>query len=383
MTTKGMQKKLNNMTKSQLDKVCHKMRCRKGSKKEMVVNLLRPLRMKYKMKGTADSKELSSDLMGIIAKNTKNLKNLAVTSKGINQDVQSELNKRLKQKYSKLSMMKKYKKFKIIPYLISSQNFKDVNDILDKFEKYSDLLGYDISDLNEKDINEDDRIKIMRTPLMYAILREKEKIIKKLIRLGADINITDETRDVQSGRENALFYLIRSGPRFDDKKKLELLKYFVENGGNIYAEDANGATLLMAAIINKCGEDIIKYLINKRIDVNETNDRGLTPLIAAILYKNDFEIIKTLVENGANVNLLMFGSPPIKWAIERKSFKIVKYLVENGAKLKDITWGDDQGNNNNIDTKEDIDNLNKIRDYLWKKNGGHIDNLGKKKENNN
>jgi hypothetical protein len=280
-------------------------------------------------------------------------------------------------------MMKKYKKFKIIPYLISSQNFKDVNDILDKFEKYSDLLGYDISDLNEKDINEDDRIKIMRTPLMYAILREKEKIIKKLIRLGADINITDETRDVQSGRENALFYLIRSGPRFDDKKKLELLKYFVENGGNIYAEDANGATLLMAAIINKCGEDIIKYLINKRIDVNETNDRGLTPLIAAILYKNDFEIIKTLVENGANVNLLMFGSPPIKWAIERKSFKIVKYLVENGAKLKDITWGDDQGNNNNIDTKEDIDNLNKIRDYLWKKNGGHIDNLGKKKENNN
>lgn len=378
-----MQKKLNNMTKSQLDKVCHKMRCRKGSKKEMVVNLLRPLRMKYKMKGTADSKELSSDLMGIIAKNTKNLKNLAVTSKGINQDVQSELNKRLKQKYSKLSMMKKYKKFKIIPYLISSQNFKDVNDILDKFEKYSDLLGYDISDLNEKDINEDDRIKIMRTPLMYAILREKEKIIKKLIRLGADINITDETRDVQSGRENALFYLIRSGPRFDDKKKLELLKYFVENGGNIYAEDANGATLLMAAIINKCGEDIIKYLINKRIDVNETNDRGLTPLIAAILYKNDFEIIKTLVENGANVNLLMFGSPPIKWAIERKSFKIVKYLVENGAKLKDITWGDDQGNNNNIDTKEDIDNLNKIRDYLWKKNGGHIDNLGKKKENNN
>jgi hypothetical protein len=321
--------------------------------------------------------------MGIIAKNTKNLKNLAVTSKGINQDVQSELNKRLKQKYSKLSMMKKYKKFKIIPYLISSQNFKDVNDILDKFEKYSDLLGYDISDLNEKDINEDDRIKIMRTPLMYAILREKEKIIKKLIRLGADINITDETRDVQSGRENALFYLIRSGPRFDDKKKLELLKYFVENGGNIYAEDANGATLLMAAIINKCGEDIIKYLINKRIDVNETNDRGLTPLIAAILYKNDFEIIKTLVENGANVNLLMFGSPPIKWAIERKSFKIVKYLVENGAKLKDITWGDDQGNNNNIDTKEDIDNLNKIRDYLWKKNGGHIDNLGKKKENNN
>ena len=367
MTTKEIQQKLKKMKKLELDEICYKMRCLKGSKKEMIVNLLKPLRMKYKMKGTADSKELSSDLMGIIAKNTKNLKNLAVTSKGINQDVQSELNERLKQKYSKSSMINKYKKSKIIPYLISSQNFKDVEDILNKFEKYSDLLGYDISDLNEKDIDEDDLRKIMRTPLMYAILRGQEKIIKKLIRLGADINITDETRNGRTRRENALFYLIRSGPRFNDKKKLELLKYFVENGGNIDAQDANGATLLMAAIINKCGEDIIKYLINEGIDVNETNDRGLTPLIAAILYKNDFEIIKTLVDNGADVNSLMYGSPPIKWAIEKKSFKIVKYLVENGAKLKDITWGDDQGNNNNIDTKEDIDNLNKIKDYLWEK----------------
>ena len=367
MTTKEIQQKLKKMKKLELDEICYKMRCLKGSKKEMIVNLLKPLRMKYKMKGTADSKELSSDLMGIIAKNTKNLKNLAVTSKGINQDVQSELNERLKQKYSKSSMINKYKKSKIIPYLISSQNFKDVEDILNKFEKYSDLLGYDISDLNEKDIDEDDLRKIMRTPLMYAILRGNEKIIKKLIRLGANVNITDETRNGRTRRENALFYLIRSGPRFDNKKKLELLKYFVENGGNIDAQDANGATLLMAAIINKCGEDIIKYLINEGIDVNETNDRGLTPLIAAILYKNDFEIIKTLVDNGADVNSLMYGSPPIKWAIEKKSFKIVKYLVENGAKLKDITWGDDQGNNNNIDTKEDIDNLNKIRDYLWKK----------------
>ena len=105
----------------------------------------------------------------------------------------------------------------------------DDDDILEKFEKYSDLLGYDISDLNEKDINEDDRTNIFRTPLMYAILRGNEKIIKKLIRLGANVNITDETRNGRTRRENALFYLIRSDRRFDNKKKLELLKYFVKN----------------------------------------------------------------------------------------------------------------------------------------------------------
>ena len=58
-----MQKKLNNMTKSQLDKVCHKMNCQKGTKKQMIVNLLIPLRMKYKMRGTKNSQELSSDLV--------------------------------------------------------------------------------------------------------------------------------------------------------------------------------------------------------------------------------------------------------------------------------------------------------------------------------
>ena len=105
-------------------------------------------------------------------------------------------------------------------------------------------------------------------------------------------------------------------------RKLELLKYFVENG-YIYAQDANGATLLMAAIINKCGEDIIKYLINEGIDVNErTEYPGLTPLIAAILYKNDFEIIKTLVKNGADVNARMInGMTPLKWAIDKKILK--------------------------------------------------------------
>ena len=66
-------RKLKHMTKSQLDKVCHKMNCHKGTKREMIVNLLIPLRMKYKMRGTENSEELPSDLMGIIAKNTKNL----------------------------------------------------------------------------------------------------------------------------------------------------------------------------------------------------------------------------------------------------------------------------------------------------------------------
>lgn len=45
----NIQKKLWTMTKSQLEEVCHKMKCPTGTKKEMVGHLLRPFGMKYKM----------------------------------------------------------------------------------------------------------------------------------------------------------------------------------------------------------------------------------------------------------------------------------------------------------------------------------------------
>ena len=44
-----IQKKLRTMTKSQLEEVCHKMKCPTGTKKEIVGHLLRPFGMKYKM----------------------------------------------------------------------------------------------------------------------------------------------------------------------------------------------------------------------------------------------------------------------------------------------------------------------------------------------
>ena len=50
MTIKRIQKKLNNMTKSQLERVCRKIKCSKGTKKQMIVNLLRPFtKNKYRM----------------------------------------------------------------------------------------------------------------------------------------------------------------------------------------------------------------------------------------------------------------------------------------------------------------------------------------------
>ncbi len=69
-----MEKKLRNMTKSQLEKVCHKMRCSKGTKKEMISELLRPLTNKYKMETTFKNvNKLPEEIQREIAKFFPNL----------------------------------------------------------------------------------------------------------------------------------------------------------------------------------------------------------------------------------------------------------------------------------------------------------------------
>ena len=47
--TKEIHKKLKHMTKSQLESVCRKIKCSKGTKKQMIVNLLRPFTKKKYM----------------------------------------------------------------------------------------------------------------------------------------------------------------------------------------------------------------------------------------------------------------------------------------------------------------------------------------------
>jgi hypothetical protein len=83
-------KKLRNMKKSQLEVVCCKMRCPKGTKKEMIGNLLRPLR-KYKMDKIPP--ELIRDYIGKSG-GRQDVGRLASTSKGIRRDLLPELERR-------------------------------------------------------------------------------------------------------------------------------------------------------------------------------------------------------------------------------------------------------------------------------------------------
>lgn len=83
----NIQKKLRTMTKSQLEEVCHKMKCPTGTKKEMVGHLLRPFGMKYKM----DFMTLNDKIEKIKTWNKDQLTEWALTFKYIKDEREKNL----------------------------------------------------------------------------------------------------------------------------------------------------------------------------------------------------------------------------------------------------------------------------------------------------
>ena len=121
-------KKLRNMKKSQLEKVCGKMRCPKGTKKEMVGHLLRPLR-KYKMDKIPS--ELIKDYIGKSG-GRQDVGRLASTSKGIRRDLLPELERR---------------RFHAENETLKGAVKEYLRDKRSAIRKYGDISGWDVSNV--------------------------------------------------------------------------------------------------------------------------------------------------------------------------------------------------------------------------------------------
>ena len=122
-------KKLRNMKKSQLEVVCGKMRCPKGTKKEMVGHLLRPLR-KYKMD------KIPSELIDYLGKfeGKQDVGRLATTSKGIRRDLLSELERR---------------RFHATDQTLKGAVEEYLRDKRSAIRKYGDISGWDVSNVTD------------------------------------------------------------------------------------------------------------------------------------------------------------------------------------------------------------------------------------------
>ena len=143
-----------------------------------------------------------------------------------------------------------------------------------------------IISLVENGFQVDYRDNIGATPLLRAAAGGKHRSVETLLKLGADINATDNEG------YNALFWVITN---IDSPKTIKIL---LERGLNVNSIDRNSKTPLMWAI-EKGFNASVKYLLANGANPNMLDNNGNTALHLAIK-SNKLPILKTLLESGSD-----------------------------------------------------------------------------------
>ena len=112
---------------------------------------------------------------------------------------------------------------------------------------------------------------------------------------------------------------------------LKQIKTWLASGANINAQDADGTTPLMHAVVN-AGADCVKLLLDKGADPNLSNKAGATALMWAV---NDLKKVQLLLAKGANVNAVSKDEKsPLRLALNLPNpMPVVKALFAKGANV--------------------------------------------------
>jgi len=140
------------------------------------------------------------------------------------------------------------------------------------------------------------------------------------------------------------------------KGSIKIVKCLIKNGADINQADSHGEFPIIIACKNEY-EEIVELLIKNGVNMNVKNKVGETPLTVACanIFKS---IILLLVKNGADMNMVgVHGTTALIMACQNENVALVKYLIKNNA---DVNMND---NNNNTPlsiacAKENISMIN-------------------------
>lgn len=154
------------------------------------------------------------------------------------------------------------------------------------------------------------------------------EVLKILIKYGVQIN----GKQGHNALENAI-----------SCKNLEAVKLLISNGAD-YKIGRYGETLLMKTVQNEL--DLVRFLVENGSNLDAQDSTGKTALIYAMEIKTyereqleqaTLEIVKALIECKANLNLRdKNGRPALWYAYENKKDAIADLLIKNGANAKDV-----------------------------------------------
>ncbi|KAH0562061.1 hypothetical protein GP486_003233 [Trichoglossum hirsutum] len=193
--------------------------------------------------------------------------------------------------------------------------------------------------------------------LMIASIRGYEKVVRRLLEQGANVNAKDRYGytalhwTAMNGNEAVLKLLLEQGANADAKgengetalhcaiksEREALVKLLLEKGADVWAKDKIGRTALhwAAGHGNKL---VVKLLLEKGAKAEMKNNKGQTALHWAA--GNGHEaVVRLLLDQGANANAKDgSGDTALHWAARGGHRPVVELLLELGAKAdaKDI-----------------------------------------------
>jgi ankyrin repeat protein len=168
-----------------------------------------------------------------------------------------------------------------------------------------------------------------KTPLLYAIINEDERMVCKLTDWGADV-------DAPCGDTTALHEAIKIGSE-------PMVRLLLKLGAGIEVTTAGGMTPLFYALREKQvhQEDIVHVLCDRgpedekvpKPKMDAKDGQGLTVLHHAVRNGND-KVIEILLRNGADCNIgCKAHGTPLHYAIKRKQESTVELLLRHDANV--------------------------------------------------
>lgn len=279
-------------------------------------------------------------------------------------------------------------------------------DYLKSCVKFLIKHGINLDALNDKSYN----------ALYYAVIHDNIKMVKRLLKAGANPNIWIQSNDIVLSIAIVRKYfdiaelLITYGADCDHMQKLGwtplitsidahsyyMTELLISKGANVNAIFDDDWTPLKMAILHDDiktvqllldkganalltrGSQIlpliqasearnihmIDLLLKYKVDINCKNSKGMTALFTSVILKDNFKIIKHLIKKGADVNVHdnCNGNLLLSMIFNNVDIKTIMYMIKRGL---DINEADNKGINTLIAAMKPSNNYDVI-DYLIK-----------------
>ncbi|KAI9852682.1 MAG: Ankyrin repeat domain-containing protein 44 [Vezdaea acicularis] len=185
------------------------------------------------------------------------------------------------------------------------------------------------------------------TPLNRAVYLAHKEAVRFFLDKGADLNTSDKWGEVPLHSANDVDIariLLEAGAAVDvkaensktpliravDRGNEEIVRLFLDSGADIQTEGPAGMNALYAATMgdDEAHEAIYRLLINRGIDINHQGSNGWT-VAHAVAWSEQLKYLKIICEAGADIDIMNnIECTPFHHAVMKGNSEMIEYLLD-------------------------------------------------------